>query len=77
MLERFEVSLIARSIRSPLGFPEAGVCRRHHPSIPALMHVKEAAVNIDDLPMPNKNQVRFTGETLLVKRIAITHSMNN
>lgn len=41
------------------------------------MHVKEAAVHIDDLSMSNKNQIRFTRKTFLVEGITVTHSMNN
>jgi hypothetical protein len=41
------------------------------------VHVKEAAMHIDNLSMSDKYQVGFAGQILLVQGVSITHSMNN
>jgi hypothetical protein len=39
--------------------------------------VEEAAVDVDDLAMANKNDIWFARQTLSVERIPKAHSMNN
>jgi len=77
MLECFEVSLVARSIGEPLGFPEVYIRCGHYSAVSTVVHVKEAAVDIDNLSVSDEDQIRFAGKTLFVERISIAHPMNN
>lgn len=76
-LERFEISLITRRIRQPLGFPEFCVRRRHYSSISAVVHMKKAAMYINYLTISNEYDVGFSGKILVVQSISISQAMNN
>ena len=41
------------------------------------MHVKETTVHVDDLSMPNEDEIRFAWELFLVESISITEAVNN
>ena len=75
--QRFEIPLITRGIAKPLRFPEVCILNWHYATVTTVMHVKEAAVDIDNLSTSNKYQIGFAGETFLVKRISITHPMHD
>jgi hypothetical protein len=41
-----------------------------------MMHVKEAAVYINNLAMSNKNKVRLPWQLAFVKAVSVTHGMH-
>lgn len=65
--------LVPLHIAVSLGFPEGSIRLWPNPSISAIMHVPEAAMNEDDLAAPAEDQVRCTRQPLVVEPVPVAH----
>jgi hypothetical protein len=65
------VSKISFNIGPTLCLPKFGISRRSYVTVLAIMHVKEAAIYIDNFLMPYKYDVRFAGKIALMEAITI------
>jgi len=72
-----QVASVALDIRKPLGSPELRVRRRHDSSVPALVHVKETTMHVDDFPMAPKYDVRLPRKIRLVESVSVTEGVND
>jgi len=54
-----QIGFITRYIRLPFGSPELRTRFRHHSAVSTTVHMPEAAVNKDYLPVTDKNQIRL------------------
>jgi len=69
----FCIPLVSRCIPRSLRLPEFSIRRWHHPTVAALVHVKEAAVDEDCELASRHHDVGFARQVISVQAVADTH----